>query len=230
MSFSKLLREGIWDIHSMADSSTVAQDMQEAKTTLDDMKKITAGLYYIYSILEEAIEQNKENIYVSKIYYPELFRVKAIEEDLEFYFGSSWQEQIYPTVAIQLYISRIKYVAKTNPMLLIAHAYVRYMGDLSGGQMIKQMIREALNLENGKGTQFYEFEKISDIIAFKKQYRASLDTLELTQSQIQAIIGEANLGFLYNVNFFREVNRPTPYPDEIEKPHLIKAFEKINFI
>jgi heme oxygenase len=58
MGFSKLLREGIWDIHSMADSSTVAQDMQEAKTTFEDMKKITAGLYYIYNTLEDAIEQN----------------------------------------------------------------------------------------------------------------------------------------------------------------------------
>jgi heme oxygenase len=65
MGFSKLLREGIWDIHSMADSSTVAQDMQEAKTTFEDMKKITAGLYYIYNTLEDAIEQNKDNPYVS---------------------------------------------------------------------------------------------------------------------------------------------------------------------
>jgi len=47
MGFSKLLREGVWDIHSMADSSTVAQDMQESRTTFEDMKKITAGLYYI---------------------------------------------------------------------------------------------------------------------------------------------------------------------------------------
>lgn len=230
MGFSKLLREGVWDIHSMADSSTVAQDMQEAKTTFEDMKKITAGLYYIYNTLEDAIEQNKDNPYVSKIYYPELFRREHIVEDLKFYFGENYLEQIYPTVAILLYISRISYVAKHEPMLLIAHAYVRYMGDLSGGQMIKDMIRNALNLQNSEGTRFYEFDKIKDVIEFKRNYRASLDTLDLTDEQIKAIIGEANIAFLYNVNFFREVNRPVPYPDEIEKPYLVRAYEKIKFV
>ncbi len=230
MGFSKFLREGIWDIHSMADSSTVAQDMQEAKTTTEDMKKITAGLYYIYNTMEDAIEKHKDDIYVSKIYRKELSRKQSIKEDLEFYFGPDWIGQIYPTVAIQLYVSRIEYVAKTNPMLLIAHAYVRYMGDLSGGQMIKEMIKQALNLTNGKGTRFYEFDGIEDIMAFKKDYRASLDTLELTQEQADAIIGEANLAFLYNVNFFREVNRNVVYPDEIEKPYLLRAYERIKKI
>ncbi len=228
--FSKLLREGVWDIHSMADSSTLAQDMQEAKTTIDDMKKITAGLYYIYTTLEDAIQNLKNDYYVSKIYYPELFRMDYIKEDLKFYFGEDWQEKIYPTVAILTYISRIEYIAKTNPMLLIAHAYVRYMGDLSGGQMIKQMIREALNLTGDEGTKFYEFNKIPSIPEFKKHYRESLDSLDLSEPDQKAIIGEANLAFLYNVNFFREVNRPTPYPDEIEKPYLLRAYEKIKRI
>jgi len=105
---------------------------------------------------------------VSKIYYPELFRREHIVEDLKFYFGENYLEQIYPTVAILLYISRISYVAKHEPMLLIAHAYVRYMGDLSGGQMIKDMIRNALNLPDENGTRFYEFDKIKDVIEFKR--------------------------------------------------------------
>jgi len=230
MGFSKLLREGVWDIHSMADSSTVAQDMQESRTTFEDMRKITAGLYYIYNALEDTIQKHKDDPFVSKIYYPELLRKEHIIEDLKFYFGENYLEQIYPTVAILLYISRINYVAKHEPMLLIAHAYVRYMGDLSGGQMIKDMIRNALNLPDENGTKFYEFDKIKDIMEFKKNYRASLDTLDLTDEQIKAIIGEANIAFLYNVNFFREINRPVPYPDEIEKPYLVRAYEKIKFV
>jgi len=26
------------------------------------------------------------------------------------------------------------------------------------------------------------------------------------------------------------VNRPVPYPDEIEKPYLVRAYEKIKFV
>lgn len=44
--------------------------------------------------------------------------------------------------------------------LLLAHAYVRYMGDLNGGQQIKERVAQAYQLEPGSddGLRFYRFE------------------------------------------------------------------------
>lgn len=44
--------------------------------------------------------------------------------------------------------------------LLLAHAYVRYMGDLNGGQQIKERVAQAYQLEAGSddGLRFYRFE------------------------------------------------------------------------
>ncbi len=223
--FSVRLRKSVWNLHSMADSSSLTQDIKEAKTTVEDMKKITASLFYIYKALEEEIEKNKNERGVKDIYFKELFRVPNLIKDLEFYFGKNYEDIIYPTVATQLYVSRIKLASSFKPYLLIAHSYVRYMGDLSGGQMIKEMIKESLGLSSNEGVMFYEFEDIENPTEFKKLYRERLDNLDLSEEELQDIMKEANIAFLHNINLFREINRPVIYPDEIEKPNLLEAFK-----
>ena len=49
-------------------------------------------------------------------------------------------------------------IAKENPALLIGHHYSRYIGDLSGGQLLKTITKKAMNLSNDKGLNFYIFE------------------------------------------------------------------------
>ncbi|MBD1821095.1 biliverdin-producing heme oxygenase [Cyanobacteria bacterium FACHB-DQ100] len=58
----------------------------------------------------------------------------------------------------------------TNPVLLIAHAYTCYLGDLSGGQALKRIVRSALKLQTVQSTEFYEFEQLPTVeakLAFK---------------------------------------------------------------
>ena len=49
------------------------------------------------------------------------------------------------------------------------------------------------------------FLNIEDAKEYKNEYRASLDALELDQSQIDAIISEANYAFKLNMNMFDEI-------------------------
>ncbi|MFN9859333.1 MAG: biliverdin-producing heme oxygenase, partial [Pseudanabaena sp.] len=67
-----------------------------------------------------------------------------------------------------------------DPVLLIAHSYTRYMGDLSGGQALKHIVRSALDLPDECGTTFYEFDQLPTLEAkknFKDRYRQALDSL-----------------------------------------------------
>ena len=62
----------------------------------------------------------------------------------------------------------------------MAHAYVRYLGDLSGGQYIAARLRKAFDLEREEGLLFYKFqldnvEESSQIGAIKEWYRAGMD-------------------------------------------------------
>lgn len=62
--------------------------------------------------------------------------------------------------SLQNYIDHIHNLAsspETAPLLL-AHSYVRYLGDLSGGQIISERVRRVYDLKkDGGGTAFYNF-------------------------------------------------------------------------
>ena len=82
------------------------------------------------------------------------------------------------------------------------------MGDLSGGQSLKNVIRSALSLPPGIGTSFYEFEQIPTPEArreFKERYRQALDDLPLDMETIQRIVVEANQVFGLNRDVMHEL-------------------------
>lgn len=64
-----------------------------------------------------------------------------------------------PPPALADFISHIHHLSTSTggAPLLLAHAYVRYLGDLSGGQIIGGRIRRAYGLKGKAGTAFYDF-------------------------------------------------------------------------
>ena len=88
---------------------------------------------------------------------------------------------------------------------MIAHHYTRYIGDLSGGQILKGIAQKALQPKEGEGLHFYDFPRIEDAKAFKTNYKAVLDGLELNESEINALIAEANHAFKLNMYLFDEI-------------------------
>lgn len=160
-----------------------------------------ASLYHIYKALEEEIERNKENPVYAPLYFPEeLHRGTALEQDLAFWYGPRWQEVIPYTPAMRRYVQRLQEVGRTEPELLVAHAYTRYLGDLSGGQVLKKIAQKALELPNsGEGLAFFTFPNIDSATKFKQLYRARMNSLEMTPKVRQRVIEEAKTAFLLNI-------------------------------
>ncbi len=78
-------------------------------------------------------------------------------------------------------------------------------GDLSGGQILKGIAKKALNPPEGEGLHFYDFPMIDDAKAFKTDYRAVLDGLEVNEHQVNTLITEANYAFRLNMYIFDEL-------------------------
>ena len=129
-----------------------------------------------------------------------------MEKDLEYYYGTGWKQYVEPSAITQMYVERIHDIGKHQPELLIAHSYTRYLGDLSGGQILKNIAKNAMQLSDDQGTEFYVFREISNEKIFKSAYRDALNLIPLTDNQINLIISEANVAFNLNMKMFQELN------------------------
>lgn len=199
------LREGTKKSHTMAENTAFMKCFLKGIVEREPFRKLTANLYFVYQALEVEMRRYKEHPVVGPMVFAELERTQKLEDDLAFYYGENWHAEITASPEGEAYVARIHEVANTNPALLIAHAYVRYMGDLSGGQSLRNITRSALDLPADKGTGLHEFDQIPTVEArraFKQMYRDTLNALPMDTDLIEAIVAEANDAFALNRNVF----------------------------
>jgi heme oxygenase (biliverdin-producing, ferredoxin) len=207
-NLSTRLREGTQQSHTAAENTAFMKCFMKGIVEREPLRKLFADLYFVYSALETALQDHVSHPILGKLYFSELNRTKHLACDLTFYYGENWREQITASAAGRVYRDRIQTLAETDPALLIAHAYTRYMGDLSGGQSLKNVIRLALSLPPDQGTDFYEFDQISTPEArrvFKERYRQTLDELPVDTATIERIVAEANTAFALNRDVMHEL-------------------------
>ena len=181
-------------------------------TRFDELyKDMLTGLYHIYNTLESLLTKYAP-LYFPTLYFPtELNRVEPLREDMEYWHGIHWTSRIEcntPSSAVQEYINRLNEIGKHDPLLLLSHAYTRYLGDLSGGKVLSRIARRALHLDrkDDDGLQFYNFENVTSAKLFKDIYRARLDELPLSSKEIRKLVAEANVAFALNMRVFEELD------------------------
>lgn len=197
------LREGTKHSHTMAENTAYMKCFLKGIVEKEPFRKLLANLYFVYSTLEAELLRHRNHPVVGLIYFPELNRTANLEQDLAFYYGDRWQEEIVPSEAGKIYVDQIREISNSEPVLLVAHAYVRYMGDLSGGQALKNIVRSALNLPPDRETKFYEFDAFPSVEArkaFKIKYRDALNSLPVDDELAEKIVAEANDAFSLNRN------------------------------
>ena len=214
------LREGTKKSHTMAENTGFVACFLKGVVEKTSYRKLISDLYFVYKAMEEEIDRlvQEDHPVIKHIGFKELFRRQTLEKDLEFYYGNNWLDQIKISDSAQSYVNRIRLVANESPELLVGHHYTRYIGDLSGGQILKKIAKKALNLRGDEGLNFYEFKLIEDEKLFKRSYSETLDKLPIDQNIADNIIEEANQAFTYNMNMFKEL-----------EGNLIAALGKIVF-
>lgn len=116
---------------------------------------------------------------------------------------------------------------------LLAHAYVRYLGDLSGGQEIRRRIAKAYELEGSDGVRFYEFNNIDgagvaktpgDFRRIKLWYRDGMDAGARDDVKLkEALVEEASAAFNFTGGLLAELQAPGPAVSESTPAVLSKV-------
>ena len=204
MSFSADLKEGTKESHSAAENTKFVASFLRGVVDYEEYRKLLTNFYYVYDTMEQRIRETEDPM-VQAVRSESLERKEGIERDLEYYYGADWKEKQIPSDACNKYCHRINEIAEESPYLLVAHHYTRYIGDLSGGKILKEITARVLKPPAGKGLDFYEFPSIPDAKLFKQNYRAVLDNLGTDSSQENALITEANYAFRLNMYMFDEI-------------------------
>lgn len=194
-SLLEALRERTRDLHVRAERSGIIADILKGRCTHEDYARLLRSLLPVYQALEQQLAGRAGSIAITPIFRPELARAGAISEDLR-YFPPGRDEQ---SPAVLRYVSAILAASEGDGSRLIAHAYARYLGDLSGGQILSRLLARSLDLPP-EALSFYAFPGISDIGAFKSDYRAAIDRAGDESEDFDAVVEEGALAFELNID------------------------------
>ncbi|KAM9770691.1 heme oxygenase [Menidia menidia] len=194
--------------HVRAENTELMLSFQRGKVTLPQYKLLLCSLYEIYLALEEELDRNSNHPSVAPIYFPtELARLESIEKDLEYFYGPDWKEKVAVPAATKRYCHRLRQIGKENPEYLVAHAYTRYLGDLSGGQVLSRIAQKSMGLKGGEGLSFFAFPGVSSPNLFKQLYRSRMNSVELTEEEKNGVLEEAVRAFELNIQVFDDLQK-----------------------
>ncbi|MFG2191310.1 heme oxygenase (biliverdin-producing) [Streptomyces sp. NPDC048639] len=208
-----MIRTASHEQHTEAENSTFMSDMLGGRLGVEAYTHYTEQLWYVYRSLEGAASHLADDPVAGPFLRPELLRVAALERDLTHLHGgrTDWPATVTPLPATTAYASRITEVAHDWPGGYVAHHYTRYLGDLSGGQIIRSTAEKSWGFERkGDGVRFYVFSGISNPAAFKREYRALLDALPVDDLEKKRVIDECKRAFALNTAVFRELGERFP--------------------
>ena len=206
LNFSTRLRQVTQDDHSEAETSEFIATLMGGERSARDYVLLIAQYAHIYEALEQESRALEHDPDLAAIFDPALERSGQIAKDLEALLpahGFTALPEALP--ATKVYIAAIREAAK-EPARLVAHHYLRYLGDLSGGLAIGKLVArhyaiapEALNM--------WDFGQIQKPKLYKDAYRAKLDRLGTDPQAAETLLDEAKRGFQWNKAIFEDLLR-----------------------
>jgi heme oxygenase len=202
-SFSTVIRTASHEQHVEAETSTFMSDLLGGRLGVDAYARYTEQLWFVYEALETGAERLASDPVAGPFIRPELFRLGALERDLTHLRGAGWRTGLSALPATEAYAARVRECTEQWPGGYIAHHYTRYLGDLSGGQIIRGRAEKTWGFERkGDGVRFYVFEEIGNPAAFKRGYRELLDAVRADELERQRIVAECKRAFALNTAVF----------------------------
>ena len=202
---SLAMREGSRAAHTEAESSAFMAELAAARTNALGVRDYLLRFREVYRTLEALGSELGSHPAVAAVVDPALDRLPALQSDLAFWSAaaSAPAPARFESPATTAYVDRLL-AAREWPPLLVAHHYTRYLGDLSGGQVIGRVLDREHGL-GGQGVAFYAFPLIPKPKPYKDGYRARLDALDLTPQERLRVVDEVSTAFRLNQDVFTEL-------------------------
>lgn len=197
-SLTGILRDRTQSLHIKAERSGVIREILRGQLSRFSYAVFLRNLLPAYQNLEDGLERHRSAPGMAGVAHPPVYRAAALASDLESLVGPEWHRDLPLLPAGKRYAERIAAATNGDGMRLIAHAYTRYMGDLSGGQILRRVLARSLGL-GPEMLRFYDFPGIADLEAFKIDYRKAIDRAGASAGAVDGIVEEARSAFRHNI-------------------------------
>ena len=204
-TLSTRLRTQTWPAHRQVEATPFVRTMLRGGLSLPAYCLLLASLHPIYAALESGLRRHAGRPGLAAIDAGPLRREPALADDLAHLHGGDWREALAAQPQALDYAAHLGDLAERDPALLTAHAYVRYLGDLSGGQALRRIVAQSLGLPEDQGTRFYDFGPPAQAAALAGGLRAALDGLPTAEATRAAIVQEAAQAFVRHERLFGEL-------------------------
>lgn len=205
---SERLRNATRALHAEVEGAGMMRLLLGGQLDRASYCRLLRNLHAIYAALEAGLSKRASEPGLLVLRCESLFRRDALTKDLNFLGGTGWADAIPLTVAASQYANHLNDLALRAPLLLGGHAYVRYLGDLSGGQMLNRIVAKSLNLPPDQGVHFYDFGSAENVANLANEFRAGLDLIADDEAKATALVDEACTAFARHRTMFEELVEP----------------------
>lgn len=160
--------------------------------------RLAGQLFFVYRALEAVGDELRTDPIAGAFHDEKLRRLPSLRSDLAV-LGLD-VDDVEPLPATVAYVDAIE-ASATDPGSYVAHHYTRYLGDLSGGQVVAHRLREHYGLGPAALT-FFRFDAIDKLKRYKDAYREKLDALDLDAAGVDRLAAEAVRAFEFNSGLF----------------------------
>lgn len=191
------LREATAALHSQAERTGIVAELLAGRGSRMAYALLLRNLEPAYVALECGLQRHRLAPAFGGLAVQAVYRAGAIAADLEALAGPRWRSALPLLDAGRAYATRVNAAAEGAGVRLVAHAYVRYLGDLNGGRILRRVLGRTLAL-GPDALRFHDFAP-ADPAALAADYRAAIDAAGRVMGDDGTIVAEAVEAFRLNV-------------------------------
>jgi heme oxygenase (biliverdin-producing, ferredoxin) len=193
------------DLHAATERAGAMAALLAGRLPLPGYCMLLRNLHALYTALELALDARRHDLAIATLHAADLQRATALAADLHTLHGADWASALPLQPAAAVYVARLQALAAAGSPALVAHAYVRYLGDLHGGQVLQRLVRRHYALTGDAGTCFYSFGAEPAVLALRQRLREALGRLPLTAAEQDQVVAEARWAFVQHQRLFEEL-------------------------
>jgi heme oxygenase len=184
------LHARIGKAHHQAEGMAFSRAMLAGEATPLQLAALLRALVPAYRFIEEQAPAAAAGLGSADLPWQSLARTAALEHDV----ATLQQLPATPaSTAAAVWLEQLRALAAQAPHRLMAHVYVRYGGDLSGGQQLAEQAGAILERHGLPRPNFWLFER--PLTELKAALHDGFEQLQLSDSEELELLEEAEAAF-----------------------------------